>query len=75
MILRRVIAHVREQTWTAIGIDFLIVVLCMSRRTHRCRPTARVSVLATSERWFLLYPVPPACRQHAAAERSPVIGY
>lgn len=27
MILSRVIAHVREQNWTAIGIDFLIVVL------------------------------------------------
>jgi hypothetical protein len=27
MILRRVIEHVREQNWTAIGIDFLIVVV------------------------------------------------
>ena len=27
MILRRVITHVRNQEWTAIGIDFLIVVL------------------------------------------------
>lgn len=27
MILRRVIEHVREQNWTAIGIDFLIVVI------------------------------------------------
>jgi hypothetical protein len=27
MILRRVIEHVQEQNWTAIGIDFLIVVL------------------------------------------------
>lgn len=27
MILRRVIAHLRNQEWTAIGIDFLIVVL------------------------------------------------
>ena len=27
MILRRVIAHVRKQEWTAIGIDFVIVVL------------------------------------------------
>lgn len=27
MILRRVIAHLREQEWTAIAIDFLIVVL------------------------------------------------
>jgi hypothetical protein len=27
MILRRVIAHVREQNWTAIGIDFVIVVI------------------------------------------------
>jgi len=27
MILSRVIRHVREQNWTAIGIDFLIVVL------------------------------------------------
>ena len=27
MILRRVIAHVRNQEWTAIGIDFLIVVV------------------------------------------------
>lgn len=27
MILRRVIRHVRNQEWTAIGIDFLIVVL------------------------------------------------
>lgn len=27
MILRRVIAHFRKQEWTAIGIDFLIVVL------------------------------------------------
>lgn len=27
MILRRVISHVRNQEWTAIGIDFLIVVL------------------------------------------------
>lgn len=27
MILRRVIQHVRAQSWTAIGIDFLIVVL------------------------------------------------
>jgi hypothetical protein len=27
MILRRIIAHVRKQEWTAIGIDFLIVVL------------------------------------------------
>ena len=27
MILRRIAQHVREQNWTAIGIDFLIVVL------------------------------------------------
>jgi len=27
MILSRVIAHVREQNWTAIAIDFVIVVL------------------------------------------------
>src|SRR5687767_7653736 len=27
MILRRVIEHVREQNWTAIGIDFCIVVI------------------------------------------------
>jgi hypothetical protein len=27
MILRRVIAHFREQEWTAIGLDFLIVVV------------------------------------------------
>jgi hypothetical protein len=27
MILRRVIEHVRDQNWTAIGIDFLIVVI------------------------------------------------
>ena len=27
MILRRIIAHVREQQWTAIAIDFLIVVV------------------------------------------------
>ncbi len=27
MILRRVIQHVKKQEWTAIGIDFLIVVL------------------------------------------------
>ncbi len=27
MILRRVIEHVREQNWTAVGIDFFIVVL------------------------------------------------
>ena len=27
MILRRVIAHVRKQEWTAIGLDFFIVVL------------------------------------------------
>jgi hypothetical protein len=27
MLLRRVIEHVREQNWTAVGIDFLIVVL------------------------------------------------
>ena len=27
MILRRVIEHVREQNWTAIGIDFVIVVV------------------------------------------------
>lgn len=27
MLLRRVIEHVREQNWTAIGIDFLIVVI------------------------------------------------
>jgi hypothetical protein len=27
MILRRVIVHVREQNWTAVGIDFLIVVV------------------------------------------------
>ncbi len=27
MILRRVIEHVRNQEWTAIGIDFLIVVV------------------------------------------------
>lgn len=27
MILRRIIAHFRKQEWTAIGIDFLIVVL------------------------------------------------
>lgn len=27
MILRSVIAHVREQNWTAVGIDFLIVVV------------------------------------------------
>ena len=27
MILRRVIKHVRNQEWTAIAIDFVIVVL------------------------------------------------
>ena len=27
MILRRVISHVRNQEWTAIAIDFLIVVV------------------------------------------------
>jgi hypothetical protein len=27
MLLRRVIEHVRTQNWTAIGIDFLIVVV------------------------------------------------
>ena len=27
MLLRRVIAHVRKQEWTAVGIDFLIVVV------------------------------------------------
>ena len=27
MLLRRVIAHFRKQEWTAIGIDFLIVVM------------------------------------------------
>jgi hypothetical protein len=27
MILRRVIEHVREQNWTAVGIDFVIVVI------------------------------------------------
>ena len=27
MILRRIIAHWRKQEWTAIGIDFLIVVV------------------------------------------------
>ena len=26
MLLRRVIKHVREQNWLAVGIDFLIVV-------------------------------------------------
>ena len=27
MLLRRVIQHVRQQEWTAIGIDFVIVVM------------------------------------------------
>jgi len=27
MILRRIIAHFRKQEWTAIGIDFVIVVV------------------------------------------------
>jgi len=27
MLLRRVIQHFRKQEWTAIGIDFLIVVV------------------------------------------------
>ena len=27
MLLRRVIRHVRKQEWTAVGIDFLIVVI------------------------------------------------
>ncbi len=27
MILRRVIEHVRQQQWTAVGIDFCIVVV------------------------------------------------
>jgi hypothetical protein len=27
MLLRRVIDHVREQNWTAIAIDFVIVVI------------------------------------------------
>ena len=27
MILRRVIAHLRNQEWTAVGIDFVIVVV------------------------------------------------
>ncbi len=27
MILRRVIEHVTDQSWVAVGIDFLIVVL------------------------------------------------
>jgi len=27
MLLRRVIQHFRQQEWTAIGIDFLIVVV------------------------------------------------
>ncbi len=27
MLLRRVIAHVRNQEWTAVAIDFVIVVI------------------------------------------------
>lgn len=27
MILRRVITHVRQQNWTAIGMDFVVVSL------------------------------------------------
>lgn len=27
MLLRRVSAHIRKQEWTALGLDFLIVVL------------------------------------------------
>ena len=27
MILRRIMEHVRAQNWTAVGLDFLIVVL------------------------------------------------
>jgi hypothetical protein len=33
MILRRAIAHFRKQEWTAIAIDFVIVVAGVTART------------------------------------------
>lgn len=41
-------------------------------RTHRCRPTARARVLASSERQRILRLISSASRQRAAAERSSV---
>jgi len=43
VILRRVIAHVRKQEWTAIAIDFAIVVVASAfstsgRRSHDPSP-------------------------------------
>ena len=35
MLLRRVIEHVREQNWIAIGIDFAIVVVGVYRSEER----------------------------------------
>lgn len=45
MLLRSVMRHVREQNWTAFGIEFLIVVIGVLRRQvvfvqgdHEVRP-------------------------------------
>jgi hypothetical protein len=64
VILRRVIEHVREQNWTAIGIDFCIVVLGVfvgiqvsnwnAERTERQRGaefTERLLADLEAERW------------------------
>jgi len=53
MLLRRVTEHVREQNWTAIGIDFVIVVVGVfvgiqvsnwnETRAERCRDYSKRS--------------------------------
>ena len=40
MILRRIIAHFRKQEWTAIGIDFVIVVVGVYLANYKGRETA-----------------------------------
>ncbi len=66
MILRRIIAHVRKQEWTAIAIDFLIVVVgvfigiqvsnwntARSERQRGIELAERLTSDLRTEAWFL----------------------
>ena len=45
MLLHRVTEHVREQNWTAIAIDFVIVVLGVAAATVAIEPTVGADAL------------------------------
>ena len=52
MILRRIIAHFRKQEWTAIAIDFVIVVLGVGLIAYARQSQERVSALDTAKQTY-----------------------